>query len=68
MILKTRPKCYFCHAPSNPGEYCYGCGYNVCDNCDKLQPVGKHDVKAHQELEEGADQVNREERRGIHAY
>jgi len=46
--LARRAPCVFCGAAISVLEHtCYGCDKIVCDECDKTQPTGRHDVLAH---------------------
>ena len=39
--------CYFCERKVGEAQYCYGCGFWVCNSCDFGQPSGKHKPNAH---------------------
>lgn len=55
---KADLRCVFVQKYEEPGvhsrlttmDWCSGCGFYVCDNCDKRPPeaMGKHDVTDHQ--------------------
>ncbi len=43
--IKTRDvseRCYFCEKKVGGAQFCYGCGFWVCDECDGEHPVGNH--------------------------
>ena len=45
---KEMAKCYFCPKEVDKAEFeCSGCGEVVCDDCDELQPWGKHEPFEH---------------------
>ena len=44
--------CYFCEKHVTEEDYCFGCKHFVCEECDKLTPIGNHHVKEHQEEKE----------------
>lgn len=45
---KQRAKCYFCPKEVDKDEFeCSGCGEVICEDCDELQPWGKHEPFEH---------------------
>jgi hypothetical protein len=45
---KVLAKCYFCPKEVDKNEFeCSGCGEVVCDDCDELQPWGRHEPFEH---------------------
>lgn len=60
-LVKPPGKCYFCPKIVDGGNYCFGCGQYVCDECDhqSLGAMGKHPVEDHagnDDNEEGDDE------------
>jgi hypothetical protein len=48
LIRKELAPCYFCKREVDKNEYeCSGCGQVVCDQCDELQPWGRHEPFEH---------------------
>jgi len=50
--IRLVPQCYFCKKIVGDEQFCYGCREFICDSCDWISPVGEHDVKQHQEVED----------------
>ena len=45
---REKVPCYFCKREVDKNEYeCSGCGQVVCDQCDELQPWGRHEPFEH---------------------
>lgn len=48
--------CYFCGADVTDEAHCFGCGENVCEDCEaNWSLMGSHDVSEHRE-EPGEDE------------
>ena len=44
------PICYFCMKVMTNYDYCFGCKKYVCEECDLLEPMGKHCADDHQNI------------------
>lgn len=44
--MKTRT-CYGCSRECGEDEFCNGCGYYICYDCEEGYPTGKHGPGAH---------------------
>jgi hypothetical protein len=40
--------CIHCDEPCSDDDFCYGCGFCICSDCDEgTAPMGKHDREDH---------------------
>ena len=46
---KAKPVCWLCGGAVTEEDECGGCDKFICDKCDVLQPMGRHDPMAHKD-------------------